>query len=897
MSAIKTTLEQLSTELAATKRPIPIFKQALETFNSSLADRFYADEDIEVLVSDRVRFMDTVLELAWLRFDWHENLSSWRKHRIALVAVGGYGRGELHPHSDIDLLILLERDDYNRHAANIQNFLALLWDIGLEVGHSVRSIKECRTQASRDVTVVTALMEARTLVGDIELCEKMLHEISCKKIWPSKKFYLAKCEEQEERHKKSQHTEYSLEPNVKTSPGGLRDIHNVMWIAKREFGAVTFADLVERGFLTQTEREVFTSGCRLLWKIRYGLHLIAGRLDDRLLFEYQRQLAEILGYKDGDQLAVEQFMQTYYRAAMEIRATNDLLLQHFDEEIVRSKERAKIIAVNERFQVINNYLEVIHNQVFNQEPSALLEMFVILANDANIQGVRASTIRLVTASLHLIDDDFRNDPNVTKLFLDLLRSKEHLFSQLRRMERYGILGTYLPEFGMVIGQMQFDLFHVYTVDAHTLQVVRNMRRFRYKNQEQEFPIAAHIHARLPKIELLYIAGLYHDIAKGRGGDHSELGVQVATDFCKRHGLGTWDTNLVCWLVKNHLTMSSTAQRKDISDPEIIQEFALLVQDQVRLDYLYALTVADINATNTTLWNSWRASLMRQLYMDTKRMLRLGPENMVDRADYIADTQNHAIDRLQEHNLGRVDVLSIWGSVEEDYFVRESVSDIVWHTLAIRDHGATAQSLILIRDDISSRLDEGATHIFIHGPQRQSQFAATASAFDVLGLNIVDARNAASSEGVTFNTFIVLDEHGKPIGTQKTRLEEIERVLLEHLTRQDRFKPRHGRRTPRLLKQFSVKTYVNISNDVNADQTIVEVVAADRQGLLSIIANIFVDLDIELVSAKITTLGERVEDIFYVVNADNKAIRDASMCDKLQQRICEELDHHVQQVVA
>ncbi|MFT4821132.1 MAG: [protein-PII] uridylyltransferase [Candidatus Azotimanducaceae bacterium] len=318
---------------------------------------------------------------------------------------------------------------------------------------------------------------------------------------------------------------------------------------------------------------------------------------------------------------------------------------------------------------------------------------------------------------------------------------------------------------------------------------------------------------------------------------------------------------------------------------------------MRLDYLYALTVADINATNTTLWNSWRASLMRQLYMDTKRMLRLGPENMVDRADYIAETQNHAIDRLHEHNLERAEVLSIWGSVEEDYFVRESVSDIVWHTLAIHERETTAQPLILIRDDISSRLDEGATHIFIHGPQRQSQFAATAGAFDVLGLNIVDARNAASSEGVTFNTFIVLDEHGKPIGTQQARLDEIERVLLEHLTSSDRFKPGHGRRTPRLLKQFSVKTYVNISNDANADQTIVEVVAADRQGLLAIIANIFVDLEIELVSAKITTLGERVEDIFYVVNANSEAISDQTICNGLQQRICEELDHHVQRVVA
>ena len=897
MLTIDEVITQLSAELATSKWSITAFKQALADCDALLAKRFYADGDIVGLVHDRVHFMDKLLGLAWQRFEWHENLSSWRKHRVSLVAVGGYGRGELHPHSDIDLLILLERDNYEQHASNIQSFLTLLWDIGLEVGHSVRSIKECRNQAAKDVTVVTALMEARSLVGDKQLTELMLQQISEKKIWPSKKFYSAKLNEQEERHRKSEHTEYSLEPNVKTSPGGLRDIHTVMWIARREFGAVTFADLVERKFLTQAESEILTRGRRLLWKIRYGLHLIAGRLDDRLLFEYQRQLAEILGYKDNEQLAVEQFMQTYYRAAMEIRTTNDLLLQHFDEAIIRSNERTKIVPVNDRFQICNAYIEVVNDQVFAAEPSSLLEMFVILANDAGIQGVRAATIRLAMSHVYLIDDNFRHDPKVTRLFLDLLKSSEHLFSQLRRMERYGILGAYLPEFGRVIGQMQFDLFHVYTVDAHTLQVVRNMRRFRYKNQEQKFPIAAHIHQRLPKIELLYIAGLYHDIAKGRGGDHSELGVEVATDFCQRHGLGTWDTNLVCWLVKNHLTMSATAQRKDISDPDVIQEFALLVQDQVRLDYLYALTVADINATNTTLWNSWRASLMRQLYVDTKRMLRLGPENQVDRSEYIADNQTHAIERLAEHGLSAAEVRAIWGSVDADYFVRESISDIVWHTLAIQHHDPSKGPLILIRNDDSSRGDGGATHIFIHGPQRQSLFVASVTAFDVLGLNIVDARIAASAEGFTFHSFVVLDEKGRPVGDQKPRLDKIEKVLREHLAHQGKFKPNSNRRTPRLLKQFSVKTEVTISNDINNNQTILEVVAPDRPGLLSIIANIFVDLEIDLLSAKITTLGERVEDIFYIVNQDNQAIRNQALCETLQRRICEELDHHVQQVVA
>jgi len=892
--AVDVLIEQLGTDLEGTKRAIPLFKQALQDCNADLAKRFYAHEDIERLVHDRARFMDQLLHLAWHRFDWHENLSSWRKNRVSLVAVGGYGRGELHPHSDIDLLILLERGNYANHASNIQSFLTLLWDIGLEVGHSVRSISECQSQAARDVTIITALMEARTIVGDDSLREKMFHAIRAEKIWPPKKFYAAKRAEQEERHRKSEHTEYSLEPNVKTSPGGLRDIHTVMWIAKRKYGAVTFADLVERQFLTQAESEILTSGRQLLWKIRYGLHLIAGRMDDRLLFDYQRQLAEILGYEDKDQLAVEQFMQTYYRAAMEIRATNELLLQHFDEEIVRSKERARITKVNERFQIFNNHIEVTHEAVFAEEPAALMEMFVITANDASIKGVRASTIRLLTSNLFRIDDAFRQDPKVTRLFLDLLRSSEHLFTQLRRMERYGILGAYLPEFGRVIGLMQFDLFHVYTVDAHTLQVVRNMRRFRYKNQEQMFPIAAHIHPRLPKIELLYIAGLYHDIAKGRGGDHSELGVQVATSFCERHGLSTWDTNLVCWLVKNHLTMSTTAQRKDISDPEVIQEFALLVQDQVRLDYLYALTVADINATNSTLWNSWRASLMRQLYNDTKRTLRLGPENQVDRKEYINETQNNAIERLQEHGLSRETILSIWGGVDDDYFVRESVSDIAWHTLAISQHDPASGPLILIRNDDKDRLEEGATHIFIHGPAHQSLFVASVTAFEKLGLNIVDARIAASKEGQIFDTFVVLDEHGRAVSEQKNQLEKIKKTLREHLLQQKEFRPNTNRRTPRLLKQFSLKTQVNISHDESNNQTILEVVAPDRLGLLSIIANIFVELNITLNSAKITTLGERVEDIFFIADRQNKAIIDPAACNILQQRICEELDHHIQQ---
>lgn len=887
--------QMLESRLDGATEVIPVFKQVRAEFARELEQGFYAGEDVEVLLHARAEFVDHVLQLAWRRFEWNENLSGWAKRRISLVAVGGYGRSELHPHSDIDLLILLERPDYQTHKDNIHRFLTLLWDIGLEVGHSVRSVKECQNQAIADVTILTALMEARTVCGDDELRAHMAEQIGPTKIWSPKEFYEAKRKEQHERHNRSDHTEYVLEPNVKTSPGGLRDIQTVMWIAQRQFGRANFDDMVALKFITESERDILKQGRSLLWKIRYGLHLISGRDDDRLLFEHQQQLAELFGYKDNDQLAVEQFMQEYYRTALEVNSASELLIQHFEESITRAGERPKIRPINDRFQVTNDYIEVTSADVFVRYPPALLEIFVHLGNDGSIEGTRSSTIRLIRRHIDLIDDSFRHDPIVTDLFIELLGSSEHLFSQLRRMERYGILGAYLPEFGRVIGQMQFDLFHIYTVDAHTLQVVRNMRRFRYKNQEQSFPIAAYIFDRLPKVELLYIAGLYHDIAKGQGGDHSELGVQVVTEFCKRHRLGTWDTNLLGWLVLNHLKMSYTAQRKDISDPEVIREFAEFVGDQVRLDYLYALTVADINATNTNLWNSWRASLMRQLYSETRKALRYGIRNHVDKAEYVAETHNRVIQRLEEHGMARDEIDLVLDSFDEDYFLRESVADIVWHVTAIRSHDIASGPLILIRNDVMTQGREGATHIFIYAKKQEFMFARAVTALDRLGLDVVDAR-IGMSKTVVFDTFIVLESNGHPVGNHKVRLDQIRSTLARYITATGKVKPPNKRRTPRALKQFGFNTEVTMSHDFTNELTILEVVTPDCSGLLAVIANIFADMDIILLSAKITTLGERVEDVFYVVDQKNMPISYPALGEIIKRRICEELDHHVQEAV-
>ena len=886
-------LSQLGQDLLSCEQKIPVFKTVLDANKSSIEEGFYAGTPVEALILERSTLVSGVLQFAWQQFEWQETVTRWRSSRIALLAVGGFGRNELLPCSDIDLLILLERDNYDDNKDNIQRFLTLLWDIGLEVGHSVRSIRECRVQAELDVTIVTAMLEARTLCGDESLRDKMRERISIKKIWPPKKFFEAKVAEQRERHRKSEYTESSLEPDVKISPGGLRDIQTIMWIANRHFGVEKFSDLVKQKVLNRNESKQLSESLSLLWRIRCGLHILNGRDDNRLLFEHQRTLAGIFGFEDNDQLAVEQFMQVYYRAAIQARAINDLLLQSFKDVILRSGDKQRIVNINERFQLCNNYIETVNPNVFKKTPSALLEIFTIMGNDGKIEGVRAITIRQIRGSLQYIDEAFRNDPANTAMFLALLKSSEHLFTQLRLMADYGILGAYLPEFGRIIGQMQFDLFHVYTVDAHTLQVVRNMRRFRYKNQEQEFPIAAHIHPRLPKVELLYIAGLYHDIAKGQGGDHSELGIGVAKKFCDRHGLGEWDTNLVCWLVEHHLTMSSTAQRKDTTDPEVIHEFAELVQDQVHLDYLYALTVADINATNRTLWNSWRASLMRQLYVSTKRMLRHGMDASTSRAEFALEVRSHAIERLEEHDISKSKIEQIWAKIDQDYFIRESVADIVWHTMGIVEHDQENGPLVLIRNETSSRVVDGATNIFVYGDESISPFAASVSAFDKLGLNVVDARIANSSNGSVFDTFVVLESDGTPVVENTPRVDEIEGVLKKYLVDHGHFKKNSSRRLSRRHKQFSFKPDVTLTNEVNQEYSILEIVSPDRPGLLSIIAEILLELDIELLSAKITTLGERVEDLFYITDSEGKPVEDQSLAETLISRIEDELDNFVQ----
>ncbi|MEZ5509113.1 MAG: [protein-PII] uridylyltransferase [Gammaproteobacteria bacterium] len=860
------------------------FRQAMKEADAVLERRFLSMENIKLIIRRRAWTMDQLLKQLWNQFAC-ANCTD-----IALLAVGGYGRAELHPHSDIDLLILLrDRQQAEHFRTDLETFVTQLWDVGLEVGHSVRSVEECADLAKADITIATNLMESRTIAGNPELGDMMLQATSPDRIWPPREFFTAKWTEQIARHNKHANTEYNLEPDIKSAPGGLRDIQTIGWVAKRYFNANRLSDLVNHGFLTGEEYDILNAGQSFLWEVRYALHILTKRSENRLLFDHQRAVADMLGYRDSNaNLAVEKFMKRYYRVALSVSQLNDMLLQHFDEAILRAHEPVTIQPINKRFQMRGSFIEVTHDKVFERYPSALMEIFVILAQNEKIEGIRASTIRLIRDHRHLVDENFRNDLRNISLFMELLRSPNKIYTQFNRMKRYGILGNYIPEFGQVIGQMQYDLFHIYTVDAHSLHVLRNMRMFRHGEVRKDFPLAHAIVHRLPKIELLYIAGMFHDLAKGRGGDHSELGSTDAYRFCIHHRLTKWDASLVSWLVQNHLLMSLTAQKKDVSDPDVIHEFASKVGDQVRLDYLFALTVADICATNPNLWNGWKASLLRQLYGEARRALRRGLENPIDRQDWIEETKEKALALLQNNGVPREQVEALWEHLGDDYFQRETFGDVARHTEAILNHPSDGGPLVLL-GKADDRGYQDAAEVFIYTEDKPNLFAATVAALSQLNLTIADAKIITSTSSFSLDTYIIMEENGTPIGDDPARAQQIVKKLRKALSDPNKYPEIVHKRMPRALKNFRIPTEVVISNDLQHGRTVLELVALDRPGLLAEIGCVFLDNNVLLQNARIATLGERVEDVFYITDLNGEMIKDPDLCERLKQSIKDLLD--------
>ena len=606
-----------------------------------------------------------------------------------------------------------------------------------------------------------------------------------------------------------------------------------------------------------------------------------------LSFAHQRELAQRLGFVDTDaKSGVERFMQHYYRHVLELTEVNDILIQHF-QEVIMAPRKTKRENVNDRFMLTDHYIETTHDRVFLESPSALLEMFVIMANRNDIVGVRASTIRLVRDSLDLIDDAFRANPGHNQLFLDLLKAPFTLVSQLTRMRRYGILGRYIPEYGEVIGQMQHDLFHIYTVDAHTMMVIRNMRRFRYRSAEREFPVAYHCVHTVPKIELLYIAGLYHDMGKGRGGDHSKLGAIDAREFCSRHGLSEADTNLVCWLVEKHLYMSTVSQREDIYDPDVVHAFASEVKSKMRLDYLYALTVADINATNPTLWNSWRATLLRQLYGEARRTLRRGLESPIDRAQTITASRERALERLTDRPSGAV--VALWQELGDDFFLRHTPPQIARITGELLDHELDSGPYVAVKDMPAQLPGEGATQIFVYTRDQPRLFASTVVALNQLGLSVVDATVNTGPSGICLDTYTVLTSEGNPVDREPEERHRISSLIKRAILDPGAIGRTKSRFLTRRQRELPRSTEVRVKSDIGERESTITILASDRPGLLATIAELFVELELQVSAARITTLGERVEDTFVVCTNGGGAIANGEATYQIENSIRQGID--------
>jgi [protein-PII] uridylyltransferase len=851
------------------------FRQVLDAGSDLLRERFAADEAVEDLVRDRARLVDVALRAAWVA---HAGKFAGD---LALVAVGGYGRGELHPSSDIDIMVLLPKSDSADWQTDIERFLAFLWDIGLEVGHSVRSIDDCQRESLADISVATTLFEARLLAGPESLFAGMRRALAPDRLWSSQDFFEAKVKEQTERHHRYFDTAYNLEPNVKSSPGGLRDIQTIGWVAKRHFGTETLDELVAHGFLTREELRKLKAGQSFLWKVRFGLHVLTGRREDRLLFDYQIKLAKLFGYEDASfTLAVEQLMQKYYRTVMDVSLLNEMLLQLFREAILT--QSGPPVPINPRFQIRNDYLEVTHPEVFARYPSALLELFVLLQQHSELRGVRAETIRLIGSHVSLIDEEFRQNPRHHRLFMEILCAPIGVTHEMRRMNLYGVLGRYIPAFGRVVGRMQYDLFHAYTVDAHTLFVVSNLRRFVIPKYNHEFPALSQIMQSLPRQELAYLAALFHDIAKGRGGDHSELGAVDAEAFCLEQGLGRYEARLVAWLVRNHLILSITSQKKDISDPDIIHEFARRVGDQAHLDYLYVLTVADVRGTNPKLWNAWKARLFEEFYERTKRALRRGLETPVDQDELIRETQEAARARMSQ--VAPEEIAKVWSQWTEAYFLRYTPEEIAWHTSLLASRRPDDDTPLVAIRQLAER---GATAVLTYTPNRVHSFARTTAVLDQMGLNVVDARLITSANGFSLETYVVLEENGATIA-DLARIGEIERGLWLNLKQSENSPLTVTRRAPRQVRMFSTPTQVNFSLDSRNNRTILELVAADRPGLLSEVGKVFKAERVAIKGAKIMTVGERAEDVFYISDMDGQVLQDEA-CRRVQDSLTRALD--------
>ncbi|WP_414628697.1 bifunctional uridylyltransferase/uridylyl-removing protein GlnD [Vibrio diazotrophicus] len=827
-------------------------KQQLEHFAQYQKQEFLNHHPVADLVLGRSEYMDLLLHRLWQHFGFIDN------PELSLVAVGGYGRGELHPLSDIDILIISNKKIAEETERKVSEFITLLWDLRLEVGHAVRTVDECSEIGRSDLTVATNLQEARLLAGSEDTFHRLKMLIHSESFWPSETFYKAKIQEQRERHARYHDTTYNLEPDIKSTPGGLRDIHTLSWVARRHFGATSLYEMSRYGFLTDAEYRELVECQDFLWRVRFALHMELKRYDNRLTFGLQAQVAEHLGFVGEGNRAVEMMMKEFYRTVRRVAELNKMLLKLFDQAILNNGEECEPVVLDEDFQRRGSLIEARKPALFQARPETILDMFLHIANDSTIDGVAPATMRQLRTARRRLNKFLHTIPEAREKFMELVRHPNALHRAFSLMHKLGVLAAYLPQWSQIVGQMQFDLFHAYTVDEHSIRLLKHINTFGDPANHDRHPICCEIYPKLQKKELLILAAIFHDIGKGRGGDHSEIGAGEAYDFCIEHGLSKPEAKLVSWLVLNHLLMSVTAQRRDIYDPEVIIEFAKKVRDEEYLEYLVCLTVADICATNPELWNSWKRTLLAELFYSTQRALRRGLENPVDVRDRIRHNQQLASALLRKEGFNSREIELLWQRFKADYFLRHTHKQIAWHCTHLLRHKDPTQPLVIL----SKRAPRGGTEIFVYTKDQPSLFAKVVGELDRRNLNVHDAQIMTSKDGYVLDTFMVLDQNGSVI--EEARHQALSKHIVNVLKSESALELK-TRRLPRQLKHFTVKTTIDFLPTRSKKRTLMEFVALDTPGLLATVGATFSELNLDLHAAKITTMGERAEDLFILTS--------------------------------
>ena len=846
---------------------VAALRAEVKATQQSLREEYERTGDAVALLRARSAEVDSVLSKLWKSLDFPASLT--------LAAVGGYGRGELYPASDIDLLILLTQPPSGALQEKLEKLVSYFWDIGLEIGHSVRTIQECLDEAGADISVQTALLEARRITGNEKLFttfQKRLHGNLDPLV-----FFEAKRLEQQERYLRFNETPYSVEPNFKEAPGGLRDLQVIFWISQAAGYGNTWEDLEKNGFITHEGVEHAKSCEEFLRHLRIRMHILLGRREDRLMFDYQNALATQYNFASTPETrASELLMQGYYRNAKAITLINTILMQNMGAALAPENEQLPQ-SIDDDFQSVGNLLDLRDEDLFKRKPSAIFDAFLVMQESHDLHGMTARTLRALWRSRHLITPEFRADQANRQAFIKLLQSERGVLHEFRRMNQLDILGAYLPAFGRIVGQMQHDLFHVYTVDQHTLQVLRNLRRFTMSEFAHEYPACTRAINEFESPWLLYVAAMFHDIAKGRGGDHSELGTVDARAFCEEHELAEQDTELVVWLVKNHLVMSRVAQKEDLSDPDVISSFCQLVGDQRHLTALYLLTHADIRGTSPKVWNQWKGKLLYDLYTLTQH--HLGQESVKAPHGIIAERQTEAMRLLRFFALSATVHERLWKQLDTVYFLRHSAEEIAWHTRSLHYRIFNDQPVVRAR----LHQDGEGLQVMVYTKDQPDLFARIVGFFARTGYNIVDAKIHTTAHGYALDSFVLLDISQRD--NDREMLSYIEHELEYRLIHQlPPEKPSSGRLS-RQVKHFPMKPEATIQGDERGTHFILSLVAADRPGLLYTVANTLTEHGANLHTAKITTLGERAEDVFLISGGD---LRQSNSRIRLETQLMERL---------